>query len=143
MSNVSREVIIPYTADQMYELVNDINAYSTFIPLCVLSEVHEQQDNQLTATIRIAKGKLGFEFTTKNTMEKGRSIFMSLEKGPFKSLTGVWLFTPMGVTECMIEVHFDFEFSQKMLAVAFTGLFKQLCNSMIESFSKQADIRYG
>jgi ribosome-associated toxin RatA of RatAB toxin-antitoxin module len=50
------------------------NAYSTFIPLCVSSEVHEEQDHKLRATIKIAKGKIGFGFSTVNTMEKGRSI---------------------------------------------------------------------
>ncbi|MGZ8163749.1 MAG: SRPBCC family protein, partial [Methylobacter sp.] len=63
-----------YTAEQMYDLVNDINAYSTFIPLCISSEVHEEQDHKLKATIKIAKGKIGFEFTTVNTMENGRSF---------------------------------------------------------------------
>ncbi len=93
MSSFHKQVTVHYTAEQMYDLVNDINAYSTFIPLCVSSEVHEELDHKLRATIKIAKGKIGFGFTTVNTMEKGRSITMNLENGPFKSLTGVWRFT--------------------------------------------------
>lgn len=143
MSNFNKRVTVPYTADQMYDLVNDINAYSTFIPLCVASEVHEELDHTLRATIKIAKGKVGFEFTTINTMEKGRSIAMTLDSGPFKDLKGVWQFTPLGAQESMIYLHFDFEFSNKLLAVALNGLFKQLCDSMVESFRKQAAIRYG
>jgi ribosome-associated toxin RatA of RatAB toxin-antitoxin module len=74
MSSFNKQVTVPYTAEQMYELVNDINAYSKFISLCSSSEVHEEQDHKLRATIKIAKGKIGFGFTTINTMEKGRSI---------------------------------------------------------------------
>ena len=143
MSSFRKQVTVPYTADQMYDLVNDINAYSTFIPLCVSSEVHEEQDHKLRATIKIAKGKIGFGFTTVNTMEKGRSISMNLENGPFKSLTGVWRFTPSGNHKCIISLHFEFEFSKKLLGVALGGLFKQVCDSMVESFSKQAAVRYG
>jgi ribosome-associated toxin RatA of RatAB toxin-antitoxin module len=143
MSSFNKQVTVHYTAEQMYELVNNINAYSTFIPLCVSSEVHEEQDHKLRATIKIAKGKIGFGFTTVNTMEKGRSISMNLENGPFKALKGVWRFTPSGTHECIISLHFDFEFSNKLMGVAFGGLFKQLCDSMVESFRKQAAVRYG
>ena len=143
MSSFNKQVTVHYTAEQMYDLVNDINGYSKFIPLCILSEVHEEQDHKLRATIKIAKGKIGFGFTTVNTMEKGRSISMNLENGPFKSLTGVWRFTPSGTHECIISLHFDFEFSNKLLGVALGGLFKQLCDSMVESFRKQAAVRYG
>ena len=143
MSSISKQVKVPYTADQMYDLVYDINSYPKFIPLCVSSKVHEEQDHKLRATIKIAKGKIGFGFTTVNTMEKGRSIVMSLENGPFKSLKGVWRFTPQGTHECIISLHFDFEFSNKLLGVALGGLFKQLCDSMVEAFRKQAAVRYG
>ena len=141
MSSFHKQVTVP--AEQMYDLVNDINAYSTFIPLCTSSEVHEELDHKLRATIKIAKGKIGFGFTTVNTMEKGRSIAMNLENGPFKTLKGIWQFTPLGKDECIISLHFDFDFSNKLLGVALGGLFKQLCDSMVESFRKQAVIRYG
>jgi ribosome-associated toxin RatA of RatAB toxin-antitoxin module len=143
MSSFHKQVTVPYTAEQMYDLVNDINAYPKFIPLCISSEVHEEQDHKLRATIKIAKGKIGFGFTTVNTMEKGRSITMNLENGPFKTLKGVWRFTPSSTDECIISLHFDFDFSNKLLGVALGGLFKQLCDSMVESFRKQAAVRYG
>ena len=143
MSSFTKQVTVPYTAEQMYDLVNDIKSYPTFIHLCTSSEVHEEQDHRLRATIKIAKGKIGFEFTTVNTMEKGRSITMNLVNGPFKSLKGIWRFTPLGTDDCIISLHFDFEFSNKLLGVALGGLFKQLCDSMIEAFRKQAAVRYG
>ena len=67
---------------------------------------------------------------------------MNLENGPFKSLTGIWSFTPLGEHNCNISLHFDFDFSNKFLDVALSGLFKQLCDSMVESFRKQAAVLY-
>jgi ribosome-associated toxin RatA of RatAB toxin-antitoxin module len=142
MSRISKHVTVPYTADQMYDLVYDINAYPKFIPLCVSSEVHEEQDHKSKASMKIAKGKIGFEFTTVNLIEKGRSITINLENGPFKSLKGVWRFTPSGAQECIISLHFEFEFSNKLLDVALGGLFKQFCESMVVLFRKQAAVRY-
>src|SRR5450759_613315 len=143
MSSISKQITVQYTADQMYDLVYDINSYSKFIPLCSSSEVHEEHDHKSRATMKIAKGEIGFKFTTVNTMEKGRSISINLENGPFKLLKGVWRFTPLETYECIISLHFEFEFSNKLLDIALGGLFKQLCASMIESFRKQAAVRYG
>jgi len=142
MSSINKQVTVPYTADQMYDLVYDINSYPKFIPLCVSSEVHEEQGHKSRAKMKIAKGQIGFEFTTVNTMVKGRSISINLENGPFKSLKGVWRFTPAGAHACIISLHFEFEFSNKLLGVVLGGLFKQLCDSMVESFRKQAAVRY-
>ena len=143
MSSLSKQVTVPYSADQMYDLVYDIDSYPKFIPLCSYSEVHEIQDHKSRVTIKIAKGEIGFKFTTLNTMEKGRSISINLENGPFKALKGVWRFTPLDTHESIISLHFEFEFSNLLLDLALGGLFKQLCDSMVESFRKQAAIRYG
>lgn len=143
ISSFSKQVTVPYSAEQMFELVNDVRAYSSFIDLCRESVVHEEQEHQLTATIKIAMGKLSFEFTTANTMVKGRSICMNLVSGPFKSLKGTWTFTPLANQHCITSLQFDFEFSNRLLSMALDGLFKQLCTSMVESFRNQAAIRYG
>jgi ribosome-associated toxin RatA of RatAB toxin-antitoxin module len=143
MSSIRKQVTVPYTAGQMYDLVYDINSYSKFIPLCSYAEVHEEQDNRSRAIMKIAKGEIGFKFTTVNTMEKGRSISINLENGPFKALKGVWRFTPLGTHQCIVSLHFEFEFSNILLDLALGGLFKQLCDSMVESFRKQAAVRYG
>jgi len=142
MSSISKQVKVPYTADQMYDLVYDINSYPKFIPLCVSSKVYEEQDHKSRATMKIAKGNIGFEFTTVNMIEKGRSISINLENGPFKSLKGVWYFTPSGIHDCIISLHFEFEFSNKLLDVTLGGLFKQFCDSMVGLFRKQAGVRY-
>ena len=143
MARVSKQVQVGYTPEQMYDLVNDVKAYSSFIPLCSASEVHEQHDHQMRATLTISKGKAGFSFTTLNSMEKGRLIIMELENGPFKSFKGVWRFTPNGFHGCLISLEFEFEFASRLLNAAFSGVFKQLCESMIESFKKEAIARYG
>ncbi len=142
MSSINKQVRVPYSAEQMFDLVYDINSYSQFIPLCTFAEVYDQVDNQSKATMKIAKGELGFKFSTLNTLEQGRSIAINLERGPFKALKGVWRFTPVDVNESIISLHFEFQFSNMLLDLALGGLFKQVCDSMIDCFHKQAVVRY-
>jgi ribosome-associated toxin RatA of RatAB toxin-antitoxin module len=142
MSVIHTQVTVPYSAEQMYDLVYDVDSYSTFIPLCRFSEVRQVGEHKSRATLKIAKGEIGFKFTTINTREKGRFISVNLENGPFKTLKGVWRFTPLGAHKCVISLHFEFLFANKFLDLALGGLFKQLCDSMIESFRKQAAVRY-
>jgi len=143
MEKISKQVTVDYSPGQMYALVNDVDAYSTFIPLCTASEVHEQQDRRMRATIAIAKGSVGFSFTTVNTLEENRSITMQLEDGPFKTLKGVWHFTPHGEHGCRVVLELEFEFANKLLGVVFGGVYRQLCQAMIDAFCKQAVLRYG
>ncbi len=138
MSIFSKKVIVEYSSDQMYNLVSDVNSYSKFIPLCASSKVLAVQDDQLRAAFKIAKGQLGFEFTTVNTFEKGQFISMHQENGPFKTFKGAWYFTPIEKNKSLISLHFDFEFSSKLLSFILEGLFNQLCDSMIQSFRNQA-----
>ncbi len=142
MANINKQVRVRYSAEQMYELVYDVNSYSQFIPLCAFSELYDEVDNTSKATMRMAKGDLGFTFSTFNTLEKGRSITVTLEHGPFKALKGVWRFTPIDVDESIISLHFEFQFSNLLLDVALGGLFRQVCESMIDCFHKQAVMRY-
>ena len=142
MSSINKQVRVPYSAEQMFDLVYDINSYSQFIPLCTFAEVYDQVENKSKATIKMAKGDLGFKFSTLNTIEVGRSIAINLEHGPFKSLKGVWRFSPVSAHECIISLHFEFQFSNLLLDLALGGLFRQVCDSMIECFRKQAVIRY-
>ncbi len=142
MSCIRKQLIVSYSAEQMYDLVYDVNSYSSFIPLCVESEVYEEQGNSSKAMMRIAKGGIGFQITTINTLEKGRSIAINLEKGPFRSLQGIWQFVPQNQQRCMISLHFEFEFTNYLLELALGSVFKQVCESMVDCFHKQAAIRY-
>lgn len=142
MVKFSRQVRVEYSPSQMFDLVSDIGAYADFVPLCTASAVHEKNDDWLKATVTMAKGGVGFSFTTINFLQKKRAIRMSLVDGPFKHLEGGWLFNSSGAHGCEISLELEFEFANQVISLVFRPLFKQLCNSMIDSFKKQAAFRY-
>lgn len=142
MATVSTSVCVDHTPQQMFDLVNDVKAYPQYLPLCSGVKVLFQSPTALRATLMLAKGKIKFSFTTANTMVQGRSIQMNLVDGPFKYFRGDWQFEPSARGGCEASFRCDFEFSNGLLGLAFGGFFKEVMESLVDAFCKQAEIRY-
>ncbi|MBD5769462.1 type II toxin-antitoxin system RatA family toxin [Marinomonas colpomeniae] len=142
MSHIERFAHVNYSCEQMFALVNDIDGYPEFLPGCLDATLVSQTDTEIIASLDVGKGPMKQSFTTKNTLESYNRIEMDLVKGPFKRLHGVWTFTELSPTSCKIMLSVDFELSG-MLKLAFGGVFSQIANAMVDSFSKRAKVVYG
>ncbi|AEF53421.1 type II toxin-antitoxin system RatA family toxin [Marinomonas posidonica] len=142
MSRIERFAHVSFSCEQMYDLVNDINAYPEFLPGCLSAKLISQTPTEIVASLDVGKGPVKQAFTTKNYLELNHRIEMTLVEGPFKRLHGVWTFTEVSPTSCKIALSIDFELSG-MLKFAFGGVFSQISNTMVDSFSKRAKVVYG
>lgn len=142
MPTVSTSVCVDHTPQQMYDLVNDVKSYPHYLPLCGGVKVLFQSPTALRATLTLAKGKIKFSFTTANAMVQGKSIQMNLVDGPFKYFRGSWEFEPSARGGCEASFRCDFEFSNGLLGLAFGGFFKEVMESLVDAFCKQAELRY-
>ena len=95
------------------------------------------------ASVEIKKGPVCKSFTTRNTLVTDSSVAMELVDGPFKSLTGRWHFTELEQNACKVELTLDYEFSNRLIEVAFGGLFKEVANNMVQAFTQRARVVYG
>ncbi|BET42602.1 type II toxin-antitoxin system RatA family toxin [Atlantibacter hermannii] len=138
MPQISRTALVPYSAEQMYQLVNDVKSYPEFLPGCVGSRVLESSATQMTAAVEVSKAGISKTFTTRNTLVNNQSILMHLVDGPFKRLMGGWKFTPLTPEACRIEFQLDFEFTSKLIELAFGRVFKELAGSMVQAFTARA-----
>lgn len=138
MRRVNRSAIVPYTADAMFALVNDIASYPRFLPWCRNAKVLESSPRQVTASLELSRGGVHKWFTTLNHLEPGRRIDMTLLDGPFKHLEGHWLFEPMGDAGCKASLSMAFEFSNPLLDMMFGPVFHQICNSLLDAFAQRA-----
>ncbi|XQW86058.1 SRPBCC family protein [Thalassotalea piscium] len=143
MPVVSRNALVMYSVEQMYQLVNDVLAYPQFLPDCSDSKIIEQQDNKMTAALLVSKGGLTKWFTTENIMIENKQVLLNLIDGPFKRLQGSWQFTPLSEQACKISLDLDYEFSSKVFDLAFGRVFNSLANSMVHAFSQRAKEVYG
>ncbi|MEZ8825845.1 SRPBCC family protein [Vibrio amylolyticus] len=138
MKQVSRSALVSFSAEQMYALVNDVSSYPEFLPGCSGSRVMESTPMTMVASVDVSKAGISKTFTTSNQLNHGESIIMNLVDGPFRSLTGGWYFTPLDESACKVELKLEFEFSNKMIELAFGKIFNELTSNMVSSFTQRA-----
>lgn len=138
MPQVRRSALVSFSAKQMYDLVNDVDRYPEFLPGCSGSKVLEKSDNAMKASVDVSKAGISKTFTTINHLTKDTVIMMELVDGPFKSLKGGWYFTMLDECACKVELKLDFEFSSRLIEMAFGKIFNDLTNNMVNSFTQRA-----
>jgi len=143
MAQVSRSALLMYSAEEMYELVNDINAYPDFLPGCVDANILTTNENAMRASVKVSKAGVSQTFTTENILVNSQSILMNLVDGPFKHLSGGWTFTKLDEQACKVNLDLKFEFNSALAELAFGRIFHDLVGSMVTSFSSRAKVVYG
>ena len=138
MKIIERSALMPFSAEQMYELVNDVERYPQFLPWCGGSKLIETSETKMIASVTIKKAGIEQSFTTENILEAGRKIQMNLKEGPFESLTGYWEFQPLMENACKISFRVEFQMKVGMLSVILGPIFEQIASTMVDSFCKRA-----
>ncbi|MGM3162015.1 type II toxin-antitoxin system RatA family toxin [Dickeya undicola] len=138
MPKISRSALVPFSAEQMYKLVNDVSSYPAFLPGCTGSRVLSSSENEMTAAVDVSKAGISKTFTTRNTLIDNQCILMQLVDGPFRQLRGDWRFTPLSDDACKVELNLDFEFKNVLIEMAFGRIFKELANNMVQAFTQRA-----
>lgn len=137
MTIIHRSATVPYSPAQMFELVNTIEDYSKFVPWCVGSHVLSRNEDEVHAELDFARSGFHKAFTTHNRLQKDKMIEIRLIEGPFKHLEGFWRFDHEN-GGCIISLDLEFEFSNKLLSLAFGPLFNQVANRLVEVFCTRA-----
>ncbi len=137
MTTVQRSAYAPFQPEQMYALVNDIAAYPEFLPWCVGADVLSQDEQMIQARLNVRRGRFNYAFTTANHLTPGRAIRLDLVEGPFRKLNGVWQFQPSD-GGCLIRLHIEFEFGNRLLSAALSAAFKPITDSLVDAFKTRA-----
>lgn len=143
MARIQRSATVPHTPEQMFALVNDIEAYPQFLPWCRSARVLGEGDDWVRARLEMAKGALHRSFTTRNTLERPQRIRIELEDGPFRKLEGDWHFDPAGNGGCQVSLDLEFEFAGRMLSAVAGPVFSQIASSLVDAFRRRAVDLYG
>ena len=135
---IERSAIVPFTPAQMFALVNDVVRYPEFLPWCTGARVEDISDIERLASIKVARGLLRTEFTTRNTLRANEQIQMQLAEGPFSALSGEWRFEAIGERGCRVQFRMQFTFKNRLTASALGGVFESLCASIVDAFAQRA-----
>ncbi|MEO5702909.1 MAG: type II toxin-antitoxin system RatA family toxin [Gammaproteobacteria bacterium] len=143
MTTISKSALVPYSATQMYALVDDIESYAEFLPWCTASRVLSRHVDEVRAVIELARSGMQKSFTTCNRLQKNKMIEIRLVEGPFKHLEGFWRFHALSDESSKVSLDMDFEFSNRLVSLVFGPVFNQITNTLVDAFCKRAANVYG
>lgn len=142
MPKFSENKFLPYTQQQVFDLVSDVAKYPEFLPWCVGARVYNKKAEQFDADVIIGFKMFREKFTSRVSLSETNKVYVDYIKGPMKRLYNHWHFE--GVEGgCMVDFEVDFEFSSKLLNDMIGGLFGKACEKMVSAFEERAEALYG
>jgi ribosome-associated toxin RatA of RatAB toxin-antitoxin module len=142
MAHVEKSVLVMHSCETMFQLVDAVENYPTFLPWCGGSEITERSDTVTQATIHIRYHGIVQHFTTRNLKQFPTRMDISLVDGPFKQLTGHWHFTALREDACKIEFKLEYVFANSLIERIIAPVFSHIANTFVDSFVKQADAAF-
>lgn len=148
MPRVAEQVLIPHSADNLYELVRDVRQYPSFIKWISALKVSEEQGDPESAYACFAKVTVhfkGFEerFSTRVTGDPvARKVEAKLHRGPFRYLRNRWQFDPREDGRTRVHCFIDYDFMNPMLSLLARSNSRLAVERIIDAFQDEADRRY-
>ena len=143
MPTHAEKKILPYTAQQMFDLVADVERYPEFLPWCTACRITGRDGNVLTADLTVGFGPLHETFTSRVVLDASANrIAVEYLQGPFKYLNNTWQFADRPKSRCEIDFFIDFEFRNSLLQKMMTAVFGEAVRRMIKAFEDRAAVVY-
>ncbi|QJE72874.1 type II toxin-antitoxin system RatA family toxin [Aerophototrophica crusticola] len=143
MPTHAEQRVLPYSPEQLYRLVADVERYPEFLPWAVACRIRKRDGNVLWADLVIGFKMIRERFTSKVTLdEPGRAIHVEYVEGPFHYLNNHWTFHPHP-EGCLVDFYVDFEFRNKVLQKIIGALFNEAVRRMVAAFEGRAHQLYG
>jgi coenzyme Q-binding protein COQ10 len=149
MPRFSNKRRVAHTADQMFDLVADVERYPEFVPLCQSIRTRQRCTNPDGTEVVISEMTVSFKlvketFASRVTLDRAnRKILVEYVSGPFSSLENRWTFEPRGDNCCEVGFFIAYEFKSRMLALLMGSMFDTAFARLSAAFEKRADAIYG
>jgi ribosome-associated toxin RatA of RatAB toxin-antitoxin module len=142
MPQVTKTVLVPFSAQQMYGLVAGIEDYPAFLPWCAGAQILERKEDGVSARLEIDFKGIKQSFATENTNQQDQRIDIRLKEGPFRSLQGHWRFTPLASDACRIDFELEYHFSSGLLEKVIGPVFGHIAATFVDAFVRRAESLY-
>ena len=135
--------VLPFTPEQLFDVVADIEKYPEFLPWCLATRIRRREGKVVHADMAIGFKMFRERFTTRDVLDPPRRIDVSYHDGPFKHLNNHWIFEPHGDGHCELDFYIDFEFHSRMFQKMMGMVFNEAVRIMVSAFEKRARAIYG
>jgi coenzyme Q-binding protein COQ10 len=141
MPSHTEHKLLPYTPDQLFDIVADVRDYPRFIPWCQGAHVRQTGEKLIVAELEIGFGPFRESFTSHVDLERPREVMVRSVDGPLEHLSNQWVFTPVG-TATRIDFAVDFQFKSHLLDHVANGMFHEASLRMMGAFEERAHSLY-
>ncbi|PCI54501.1 MAG: ubiquinone-binding protein [Alphaproteobacteria bacterium] len=138
MTTINRSALVEYSAEQMFDLVNDIPNYPKFMQGCRSAVIVSQSEDELVGELCLAKAGISQRFTTRNQLQRPTLINMSLVEGNFSNFQAQWKFEALTESACKISLRMEFEFKSGLVDFAAGKLFSNSANNLVDAIVDRA-----
>ena len=138
MKRIYKQEDINSDISTIFNLINDVENYPNYLPWCTSTKVDRKSESLLIGEIFISKSFIKWNFSTKNKIEKNKSIRLELVDGPFDSLDGQWLFSTIDEHNTKVSLEISYKFKSSIIELSIEPIFTSIMNSILESFIQEA-----
>ncbi len=138
MNTINRSEDINVNVELIFELINNVDNYSNFLPWCSESKILSNRNSEMLAEIEILRSPVQWKFRTRNTYQKDKIIKINLESGPFKNLEGYWKFSMIDSHNTAVALFLEYEFDSKIIELSLKPVFSSIMSSILDSFISEA-----
>lgn len=139
---------VPHSADEMFDLVADVEKYPEFLPLCQALRIRQREERNglpvVIADMTVAYKVFRETFRSQVTLDRpNRTITVAYLDGPFRQLENRWQFKPDGENACVVDFFIAWELRSRALALVVGAVFERVFRRYAEAFEARADVVYG
>ncbi|MEO1045049.1 MAG: type II toxin-antitoxin system RatA family toxin [Pseudomonadota bacterium] len=143
MPSHSETRYLPYTPQQVYDLVADVDSYEEFLPWVVGTRIRSDSETEMVADMIVGFKQLREKFTSHVTKKPGEAIIVEYLDGPLRNLENRWLFHPHGNDRCRVDFYVAFNFHNRFFERLAGQYFDKAFRKMVAAFETRADALYG
>ncbi len=138
MSTHAEKRKLPYTPEQLFELVSDVEKYPEFLPWCISCKILSRENNVFNADLVIGYKMFRETFRSKVTLNGPDHLHVEYVKGPMKHLSNHWRFMRQDDGSCEIDFYVDFEFKNMFFQSLMGAFFNEIVRRMVAAFEARA-----
>jgi coenzyme Q-binding protein COQ10 len=134
---------LPYSAEQIYDLVADVARYPEFLPWIMATRVRSDSETEMLADMLIGFSAIREKFTSRVEKRRPEQIRVHYVDGPLRDLDNIWLFRPLGPAKCEVEFSVQFTFRNALFEKLAGQYFDRAFRKMVAAFEARAASLYG
>ncbi|MDP5054518.1 MAG: type II toxin-antitoxin system RatA family toxin [Congregibacter sp.] len=143
MTSIHRSALLPFSNEQLFVLVNDVESYPQFMDGCVGASILHTDAQHMEARLDLARGGISQSFTTRNELIPYECIRLTLKDGPFEQFAGAWRFQALAEQACKVSLDLEFSFRGGLLSAAAAKLFDRVTGNLVDAVVRRAQDVYG